>query len=438
MSTGRKLFFFILGCKVLGLIAFVALFGADRLMWSDATTYLDLGKNIIGGKGFVSRLGAPNAIRTPLYPILIGFAYTYLPYGLVFIAFLQAVASAVVAWLVYAIALYFLRPAWAIGTAVLFAFEPISFLLHMLILPEAFLMLWFMAFLYFFLAYIESRQASHLLWSALFLALAMLTKPIVLYLFIVPVVFLLARKDTLRAMVFLAIILTLVASWMIRNYIVFGNLDISNDDVGNLCGYELPAVFATKYRKDPSNWDAVFTLPEFQEAHARCVSMRSALEIIVVENFPSFIKTTFFSTTAMLTNEGYAVFFEKPADQQVKIHHNYLTPAVFADAQWPSKIVAAARELTAGELGIVIVGKLFWIMLAVLAAVGAWKTVFLQRSFAGVFMLVTILYFLGLTVVSTGYGVGARLRHPINPALMIFAATILVRGRNNTTFRGFM
>ena len=134
-----------------------------------------------------------------------------------------------------------------------------------------------------------------------------------------------------------------------------------------------------------------------------------------------FVKTSLLSSASLLTNEGYAAFFERPPEEQVKIHHNYLTPAVFTSPDWRERVRAAIRELTGIELIAVLVGKLFWLLVSIFAFIGMAYLSFVKKSLPAIFLMVVVVYFVTVTVISTGYGVGARLRYPIDPALLIFA-----------------
>lgn len=424
MSFERKFFLSVVGAKILLLILFLLIFGPARLIWSDSTVYITLGENIFSGRGFVSIFGTPNAVRTPFYPLLVGFFLTYVPYGLVAVSLLQAFADGVSAILLFRIAGRFISVRAAAAVALFFLFEPLSLVLHIFILPEAFLVLLVLAFTYLFLRYLgDTRRTRSLVGAALALGGAILTKPIALYLFLVPIGWLLVHKQLRHTLVFALVVLVIVVGWMGRNYAVFGRLDVSNDDVGNLCGYELPAVFATKHSRDSSNWDAVFFLPDFLNAHQRCVSTFSALRILLLEEPIAFAKTSALSAVAFMTNEGYAPFFERPGMPSLKIHNNYLTPAVFTNADWREKIAAAAGALRPWELAVVIAARVYWVLVTVGACVGMWLLIVRKKTPHAGLLAAIVFYIVVATVVSTGYGVGARLRHPAAPFLLIFAAT---------------
>lgn len=422
MNKEKKLFFVVLTGKLVLLAAFLLIFGGDRLIWSDSATYLEIGKNVFSGNGFAVTPENPNFIRTPIYPVIAGFFATFIPFGLVMLSVIQTIISGFTAMLVYRISRYFVKDFLSTIIALLFAFEPLSFLLHILILPEAFLMFFILLFVYLFIRYLDQGQLRDLLLAAAALGLAALAKPIAMYIFIIPFLILLYKTKTKHAFIFLFILFLVVSPWMLRNQIVGGSFVISKDDAGNLCGYELPAVFATEFKGDSSNWNTVWAHPDFLEAKSRCISTTSAIKILVFEHFGAFMKTNALSTLAMLTNEGYAQFFEPSGGSQVKIHNNYLTPAVLVISDWKTKISDAFSELNKAQQFAVVGGKLFWLLISSFAIFGALVAVIRNKSIYPLLLILITIYFIASTVVSTGFGVGARLRHPITPFLFIFAS----------------
>lgn len=451
MSLSHKLFFGVLIAKIILVIAFVGIFGQQRLIWSDSSAYLSIGRNIFSGYGFSSSGGTPpvftpNTIRTPLYPFLVGFFDRFVPHGLVAVSLLQTALAAFAAILIYQLSLRFLSPPWALGVALLASFEPLTSVIHILIMPEIFLLVFVLLFLISFVRYLDEQRITDLLFSALWLGIATMTKPVALYLFFIPLFFL--TKDYIfsyvrsekrnnyfwRISIFLGIIVLLLLPWMARNYVTTGIVGVTTDDAANICGWTLSGILATKYRLDSSNFDILYTHPEYQEQIKRCTSTSAALKLFAADYPIDFVKTMLLSSIAMLTNEGYAAFFEKVPPEEirfaewkapVKIHHNYLTPAVFTNYDWSARFAAAIKELRPFELVVVAVGKVFWLFIFFFAIFGAWQLVIKQRSTHALFLLFVVGYFVAAAVITNAYGVGARLRFPISPLLLLFTAHYL-------------
>lgn len=427
MKTETKLFWYVLAGKILILALFLIVFGSDRLIWSDSTTYIKIGRNIFAGRGVSdSPLDSPDAIpgttRTLFYPLILGFFEKFVPYGFVAVSLLQAFAAAGIAVLVYHIGLTFLDHRYAIAAAIAASFEPLIASTHILIMPETFLILLLLLWMLFFIKHLTDGALKPLFISIIFLALAVYVKPIAYYLFIVTTIILFVRHRSFAIpAIALVLLFFLFSPWMIYNKARAGIFSMTTDDVGNLCSWELVALISTKYRIDSTDWAPIAQMPEYQEMQKRCTSTSRALSLFVREYPKELAIASLVSTAGIMTNDGYSVFFEKPAEEQIKPHHNYLTPAVVINRDWPAKISAAASEMRPIELVAIVIGKMFWLLVLLFATAGFWYWTVNKRSLSALFLLLFVLYIIAATVVSTGFGVGARLRLPIDPILFIFA-----------------
>ncbi|TSC71986.1 MAG: hypothetical protein G01um101470_442 [Parcubacteria group bacterium Gr01-1014_70] len=256
------------------------------------------------------------------------------------------------------------------------------------------------------------------------LILAVYTKPAALYLVVFPVLFLIfAKREYLRAAIFAMIFVLALVPWMARNASLGGSFVMTSDDTGNICGWTLHGVLATKYGVDPTDWTTTWNLPEFLQAKEKCTSSFAALRLFFTEYPTAFLKTMTLSSLSLLTNDGYSVFFEKSQNEQIKPHHNFLTPAVFAMRDAGSTLSAALREFSAWELGIILGGKFFWTAVFFMAMMGSILVLRLRyNGVQGLFILCIALYFISVTIFVTAYGAGARLRYPITPYMIILAA----------------
>lgn len=391
-------------------------FGQEKFMWGDSVTYRDLAQKVVLGEGY----GDPN--RTPLYVFLLSGLMSFSDHAILFMALAQALASAGIALLVWRIGAPLIGSHSAIAAALFIVFEPLNAIFNLLIMPETFLLLFLLFFIYFFLRYIKTHARYDLVVSVFFLALTVWTKPVTTYLFIVPLFIMIIQRRLQDAILFLVIVSLLVTPWVIHNRIVFGEYFISAHGDASVCGYLLTSIFSTEYGTDPSNMDQNLFPESFKNARLRCSSTISGLKIAVFEHPRSFAKTFILSSLSYVTNEGYSVLFQKAPGESIKAHHNYLTPAVFADANWQRHIREAAREIGIQKLAIIAVGKLFWLLVALFALCGVYRLFYdPSRRDAAVFLALIVVYFVFVSVISTGYGVGARLRYPIEPILLIFA-----------------
>lgn len=418
----RRIFWWVASIKIALLVAVIVVFGADRLFWSDSFVYKDLAKSIVVGSGY------GDSLRTPFYPVVVSLFVGWGSFGAVVVAVLQAILMALASVFLFRTARFFVSERPATLIALLFAFEPLSVLLNILILPETFLLLFLILFWYWFVRGYREDRMLFLAYSAIALVFAILTKPVALYLWVLPVCFLLYSKRIRRACVYGGLVFVLLLPWMIHNKIAFDAFTVTTHDKASVCGYLLTSVFASEFGKDPSNMDVSIFPPEFQKAQARCTTSGVGLRIAVFEYPASFVKTMVLSTAAFFTNEGYGAFFQKAPEESIKAHHNYLTPVVFADVEWRRNLIEAARELSVPVLAIIFAGKLFWTIIVLLACVGIYSGLKdAHTRMPTIFLVLVLLYFVGVTVMSTGFGVGARLRYPVTPILFLFAIFYLVR-----------
>ena len=441
----KTFFLFVLAAKIFILGVFLVVFNEDMLLWADSSLYLNLGRTVFHGDGFattgIDGVVTVNTRFMPLYPMVLGL-FSFIPHGLIIVSLLQAAAAAGITVFTYKIGLYVLPYRWAVGAALVATFEPLISAIHILIMPETLFVLFLMGFVYFFLSYtiVQNNQDIRksdfrnvaevglpniipFIMSIVFLVLAVYTKPAALYLVIFPVLLLIfGRRQYIRASVFAGIFILALVPWMARNAIVGENFAVTNDDTGNICGWTLHGVLATKHGVDPTDWSTTWDLPEFEDAKKKCQSPFSALKLFITEYPVPFAKMVVLSTLSFVTNEGYSVFFEKPQEEQIKPHHNFLTPAVFAMSDWKEKLSAAVDEFSFTKLLIIFIGKLFWLTVCISAFVGACILIQNPRHrIQGLFVVFIIFYFISVTVFVTAYGAGSRLRYPISTLLIVLA-----------------
>jgi len=418
MKTERILFISVVSIKILLVLGVFFLFGEDRFIWADTEHYASLGRNLIQGHGF----SFPTTEFMPLYPALLGFFSLYIPHGLAALSFLQAIAAGFTALFVFRIGKLFLPDSWALGAALIASFEPLIVAIHLLLMPETFFVFFVTAFLYYFLLCLRQGEKADVYKAAAALAFALYTKPAAAYLIGIAALFLLFSRNGLRrAAVFVSIMVLVALPWMARNNVVAGTYALNTNGARNMCSWGLSGIMAIKYQVDSSNWNMTLSVPEYVAAREQCTSTFGALQLFSTEYPVEFSKMLILSAASVFTNEGYAVFFENP-DKQMKIHNNYLTPAVFSNRDWPQKIAAALHEFSVAELFIIFAGKLFWLAVSILAAVGIYISLRERKArMTVIFLAVVVAYFAGASMLAAGLSAGARYRYQVDAVLVIFA-----------------
>lgn len=428
MKTEKILLLSIISIKILLVLTVFFLFGMDRFVWADTQHYASMGRNIFLGHGFgfMGEDGLtfePTTAFMPLYPVVLGFFSLYVPYGFVMVALLQAVVGGLSALFAYRIGAFFLSQKAAVVVAVLFVFEPLISAIHILMMPETFFVLFVLAFCYYLLRAQQDANTHDIYTAAGFFALAVYTKPAGLFLVLPALLFMVIAKIGLRnILVFCSVIIIALAPWVARNYTVSGRYVVTTNTEKNACRWGISSILAIKNRVDVSDWNTTVHLPEYVDAVSRCGGAPDALRIFILEYPAEFSKLIAISTLSMLTNDGYTVLFERPTDEQIKAHHNYLTPAVLVNDDWQAKVRAALREYNTLELFVIGLGRLFWLLVSVGALAGAVISLRRKETRRQAFFLVLVIgYFIAASVLATGLSAGARFRYQIDAFLLIFA-----------------
>ncbi|MEK7173794.1 MAG: glycosyltransferase family 39 protein, partial [Patescibacteria group bacterium] len=339
------------------------------------------------------------------------------------LSLLQAVAAGFTALFTYRIGMFFLPSGWALTAVVLLVFEPLVVAIHMLMMPETLFVLFVLVFSYYLLRAASGANTYDWYVAAGFFALAVYTKPAAVYLIIPAALFALFAKNGARnALVFISVIVIALVPWIVRNHAVSGQYVVTTNASKNICQWGSTGILAVKYRVDASDWNTTVYLSEHAAIMSRCSGAADALKIFISEYPAEFTKLMAIAVVSMLTNDGYTVLFEKPADEQIKIHHNYLTPAVLVNADWQYKVKAALNEYNAVELTAIGIGKLFWFLVsmgAVAGAIAALRQKSMRRD--ALFLALVTVYFLAASAAAAGLAAGARYRYQIDAFLLIFA-----------------
>ncbi|MEK7085121.1 MAG: glycosyltransferase family 39 protein, partial [Patescibacteria group bacterium] len=337
MTSSKKLFFSVLALKAAALLAVVAIFGSQKLMWSaDALEYADLGQNLAAGHGF-SRTAAegfiPAADRMPLYPFIVG-----LDSSLVLVSVVQVIAAALISLFTYRVAQRFLPGRWPLAAALIAAFEPLSAVMHMLILPETLLALFILIFIDAFLLYLERGEAKFIFFSALLLLCILYTKPVAMYFLPFPILVLLWRRRQealLPALILIGVFFAGATPWMLRNAAIGEGFTISTYGQKAMCGYQISAVLASHYGFKETTLGVAMgeirNLEEYRTRERKCFDDSPFLTLLTLaRDYPKdFLKINALAALGYFTNDGYVQIFQN-SSALLPPHNNYLTPEVLA------------------------------------------------------------------------------------------------------------
>jgi 4-amino-4-deoxy-L-arabinose transferase-like glycosyltransferase len=191
---------------------------------NDSLEYHLIAQNLVQGKGYMIN-GQQTAFRAPFLTYLT--AGIYLLFGVNFIAarLVIIIFSVVLVWGIYELARTLSNHRVGLWSAFIAAFW-IHFVLYgTRIFTEIPYTLFAILAVLMVIKYIKNSRFSVLILAALFFALAILTRPVGLFLFGVVTVYLIlrirTRKNIRRVIVMAGLTLLFIFPWTVRNYIVF-------------------------------------------------------------------------------------------------------------------------------------------------------------------------------------------------------------------------
>lgn len=367
--------------------------------------YFELAQNVLAGNGFswsMSEPYAPNPLRTP------GFVYVLA--GLIGVAGVTGAAliQLVIASAIPVFGMYIARHITSsarVGyiTGVILAIDPTLALLSFQFYTETLFLLLFLPWLLLTFRYLERRDLITLALSATFLGGAILVKTSAQYIPLLFVPFIMwhfGRKNWERGIVhtslYLLIIGVILAPWVMRNIHTFGVPGLSAQTPFVLYTNLAPAVLSVaKGTEFLHERDSFMTQAEYRGDAITLVNgneyKKRALEI--VEANP--IATLFVATKSLFTfftNDGFYTLI-------VRSNHE--------PSDFQSLLIGA---------------RLVWVMITIVAGIGAFVYLFTRRSQLAMLILILVVYF-ALSSTIAAFGTNPRYRLPVDPIIIAFAAT---------------
>jgi len=225
----------------------------------DAHSYLNLAKSLVAGEGF-SRDGNPSAYRTPMYPLFLSlfyFLHLPMPWALLIAQNLIASFSGV---LLYKLGRMLFSERVGQLAGYIYVLEPYMLMTANLATTETFFNSIIILFAYFFVKFLQNGQVNkNVIYSGVCLGLAALTRPVALYLPIIPVivscVYLCIQQKKWKqffkvSAVIIGVFLCILAPWSARQYWHFGRFKITNIDAFMLYARVSPIVIMDKTKID--------------------------------------------------------------------------------------------------------------------------------------------------------------------------------------------
>ena len=408
----------------------------QKFFSSDTKGYLGVAANLRGHAVF-SREAEPPFIPditlTPAYPLLLAGITAVFGKSLAVIALLQALVSALTAWLlVHLVEEWGGTPLQGLAAGLLFALEPVSILLANLVLTETLFMLEVAAAILLMVRYQKGQQIGVLAAAASMLGLAALTRPIsqLLPLVWLPLLWMLAasRKSKLKnSFIFLAVFLLWVGPWLLRNAQVSGVMTLSNISHQNLVFYRARAVLVNA--EGISEQQAVELLEVKPEtARTQGLSYRQKLDVErqrawgVLMQYPlATLEMTVKGAARLLLDPGYSAVCTL-LDRTSLDYECFIGKGTMLSGSLVETALARLKTMTFLQQAFLVWGVLLTGVLYLGSVWAAWGWLKQHRWYNLVLFSGTALYYL---VLACGAESNYRLRAPAIPVLAVMAGIAL-------------
>lgn len=399
---------------------------------SGADGYFIVSQNLIQGHGLSSDIAPPYmpySFRPPIYHFFIfGSYFAFGGYWGVIIA--QIVVGSMLAVLSYYLAscLTENKKVWA-AVGVLMALEPSSILYSTMFYSEIVFMFWFFLSLLALFVYMRRAQRVYLFLSAELLGLATLTRPTTEFLPILllgAVVWFNRKSLTKKVLIdvggYVLLFLLVLAPWVYRNYQVFGTAEISPLAGVSLYTVLLPTVYSiergTSFQQEYNTLHDQGVLGP-NEAPVSVGGEYTRIAIPLLLAHPKALVIS-------LANSGLNFFvqdgvFDFLRHIKIRPHEMLGKPATFAIISHPLNGIRYAERNIISAVGIILLGRVTWIVFTVTAIIGVWWSARRKLLTPPALLSVAIILYFALTSSITGFGLTSRYRMPVNPLILTFA-----------------
>ena len=395
--------------------------------------YYELSRGLLLGHGFswdAEPPFSPNPLRPPVWPLFIA-AILYLFKSYWMVLFAQILIGSIIPLLgMHIVNKVIPSMKMSIIVGVLLALEPYSILFSSILYTETFFIFLFFIFLLFFLDYFKNNTYRNIIWAALFLGLATLTKPTVQYLPVAIPFFMLwhfrkniTREVIMQIAVFIGIFMLTIAPWLYRNYKEFGVVGMSAQPAFNLYVYLVPSVLSIENKTSFAEEYKEFVKEDGFDENTITLSNSdyfTSQSVAILKQHPlSLLKSTVNSSVAFFTHDGILTVLMYAGHTPSA----YLSkPAAFLLFDSPSEFWEIFKKMITSPLVLVLLGRIIWIIITFAAFFGAAR-LFMEKKLGilPVLALFLIAYFAATTAIN-GLGVNARFRMPVNLFIFMFAA----------------
>ncbi len=400
------------------------------LLQADGREYSEIAISLLRNGDFSAKEEF-KGLRTPAYPFYVAMIYGIFGPHPWIVLLTHVFIDTLSCWLLFLALRRLFGAKAALFAALFYAFDPFLIYHCSTLFCDTFFVFVLVAFFYFFSRLLTGDPSSvstrDIVASAVVLGIATLTKPITLYLpALIFLTFLfIHRRQVLRPFaLFLIVFIATLSPWLIRNYIRFDHLSLSNSG-----DYNTLAVYVSHMEMDRRHSATLYPVIDELLAEGDSLIRRDGYDPDTINPFE---KAAYYRRLSMGYIKRYPMLFARHVVLGVfhemfglgtkgysdLLHLGSVTESftMFAHSNVVDLLRAFFREKTWGEI---LVGAFIAVYLAISYSCALWGVVVAfhtHRAFT-IFCVLTVAYF----IVLSGAGGWTRYKLPAIPFYLGFA-----------------
>jgi 4-amino-4-deoxy-L-arabinose transferase-like glycosyltransferase len=306
--------------------------------------------------------------------------------------------------------------------------EPYSVLLSFLLYSETSFTFFFIISLYFLVKNFYKGNNLYMIWSGIFLGLALLIKPTVQYFpILIPLFFIIVfwknnlKNRLIQAMLYSAIAVMIISPWLIRNFNYFGKMEMTVQPAFNLYVYLVPTILSidnkTNFATELDNFVYKKGVNVFDINLANQAKYKMEAIPIILDHKFALVKSVMITIVTFFTHDGMLTVLQYSGINITNVVNIPFINLIFS----PIALTKAIWHYLFSPAILIILGRLFWFILTLLMLYGI-LNLYRNKQFRSQHILISlvILYF-ALTTSINGLGVNARFRVPVLSLIFGFA-----------------
>lgn len=426
--------------RVVVLVWLLVIGGEQQLVFGDTTRYLTLADNTLSGVGYVYD-GILESFRLPGYPAFF-MVLRFLDVPLFIGSLVQILAaSGIAVW-----ALWFARTRLRLSenasfiVGLLAALEPVQVYYSVVLLPDAFYTIAFLAVFTLTILLWEKGTLVYAFAIGAAIAIGNYIRPVMAFaplLLATATVGIAALKGSVRRGIVIGAVIwittfALMTPWYLRNLDAFGHFKLSSTTEQNLFFYNAAAVEASVRQVPYATVKQEFVERASRDAPSSDISTfenssyykTQAVEIIRAHPFV-FAKLYALGVFAFWTSGNYQYIFKNlklldPPSQSVSYS------MMLSSEGAPAVLHSLASKITEPFILIALFDRLFWLGLFVLFIGG----LYIYRQKPETWLVVLFAAYYCATILPAVLGIEARHRYSLIPIMLCYAIAFAVAARS--------